>query len=235
VDSLIHAGHRALSAEQRIIEFHTQPQLLEVIPRPQPASHCVPEWYHHMPCQTPNGQTLKRCIPFLEAMTAGYLIPLPADVTIEVTPKRVNVEMKGFDRPIVQFHPQDQFPGAPFPQMPVIKFANLWYIKTPPGYSTLVLPPLNRPGSPILPLSAVVETDSYYNDIAFPCMCLVPMGQRLFLPAGTPLVQVVPFRRENWSSELKTWDADAAATTHREIKANVHLYREQHWEKKSYT
>ena len=37
-----------------------------------------------MPTDYENGGTLKRCPPFLEAMTAGYIIPIPADLSLEM-------------------------------------------------------------------------------------------------------------------------------------------------------
>ena len=58
--------------------------MLDVFPRPYPASQSIPEWYRRMPVETdPPSEhgTLKRCPPFLEAMSFGYIIPLPADVT----------------------------------------------------------------------------------------------------------------------------------------------------------
>src|SRR2546421_6325607 len=65
-----------------LIEFHTSPQLRERIPHPYPASHHVPEWMKQMPADFEQGGTLKRCPPFLAAMTAGYIIPAPADAKL---------------------------------------------------------------------------------------------------------------------------------------------------------
>jgi hypothetical protein len=38
-----------------------------------------------MPADFDQGATLKRCPPFLTAMTAGYIIPAPADVQFKMS------------------------------------------------------------------------------------------------------------------------------------------------------
>ena len=42
--------------------------------------------------------------------------------------------------------------------MTVLKFVNPWVVKTPPGYSALFVPPLNRIETPFTFFSGVVET-----------------------------------------------------------------------------
>ena len=52
--------------------------------------------------------------------------------------------------------------------------------------------------------------------------------------AGTPLVQVMPFRREPWQSVHAAWDDAYASEVEREQHANLHLYKEKYWRKKTY-
>ena len=54
-------------------------------------------------------------------------------------------------------------PGAPFAHMPALKFRCPWLIKTPPGYSTLFLPPVNRFDAPFIPFSGIVESSIVYG------------------------------------------------------------------------
>jgi hypothetical protein len=221
---------------QQLIEFHTLQHVMEVFPRPYPASRELPKWLHDMPVEgAPGVSTVKRCPPFLEAMTLGYIIPLPCDVKLIMKPDRLEVQVPEHGcAPLIELHVQAQFPGAPFGNAPIIKFRNPWIIKTPPGYSTLVLPPMNRPGSPIQPLSAVVETDTYYRNITFPAICLLRPNSEVLLPRGTPLVQVIPFRRDEWSSECVAADSSAHMKQNEHLSANPHMYKDQHWKKKTY-
>jgi len=218
---------------RQLIEFHTKPEMLSAFPQPMPANRAVPKWLRAMPTENgPATPTVKRCPPFLEAMTAGYIIPLPADVHLIHTGSALQAKMVDFNISLVDMHMQDQFPGAPFGNAPLVKFRCPWIIKTPPGYSTLIVPPLNRFGSAIMPLSGVVETDTYYRAIAFPSICLLQPRTEVVLKRGTPLVQVIPFRREEWGSQAGAWDAQSLAGQEDLFADNPHMYRDEHWKKK---
>ena len=54
-------------------------------------------------------------------------------------------------------------------------------------------------------LDGVVDTDTYYNNINFPFIWTGGSGE-FVIPKGTPLVQVIPFRRE--SSEFSVGAID---------------------------
>jgi len=220
-----------------LIEFHCPAHLLEHLPHPLPAARCVPEWVRQMPTQVQSSQqtpTVKNCMPFLEAMTFGYVIPLPTDMTFTMDAGNLRVDIAGLDAPLVDVHSGDQLAGAPYSGTPVVKFRTPWLIRTPPGYSTLVLPPLNRFEMPFLPLAGVVETDTYYRQIAFPTLCTMTPGQQVKLTKGMPLVQVVPVPREAWSSQVGPSEVDANKVQDDQWDANRHMYRESYWEKKSF-
>jgi hypothetical protein len=71
------------------IRFHTHPDLLDLIPHPVPAYKSMPEWFKKLK-PTITGQTIesagtvKRCIPVLDAVSQGYIIPLWADLHVQV-------------------------------------------------------------------------------------------------------------------------------------------------------
>jgi Family of unknown function (DUF6065) len=77
-----------------------------------------------------------------------------------------------------------------------MKFHNPWTIRTPKGWSCLFVPPLNRPNGVVEVLSGVVDTDVYVSPVNFPFVALAEDGVHT-LPKGTPLVQAIPFRRDN--------------------------------------
>ena len=57
-----------------------------VIPEPYPSRKLIPDWYKKLSNYTENEEgmeipTLKRCPPFLDAMSSGWIIPLAADIT----------------------------------------------------------------------------------------------------------------------------------------------------------
>ena len=224
---------------QALIEFQCPEHLLAHVPAPVPAGRCVPPWWKAMPTHVPSpGEqqvpTVKHCMPFLEAMTLGYVIPLPADMTFAMDTGSLRVDVANFDAPLVDVHNGDQLLGAPYSGTPIVKFRTPWLIRTPPGYSTLVVAPLNRFEMPFVPLSGLVETDTYYRQIAFPSLCTMQPGQRVQLAKGTPLVQVIPIQRQDWSSHVGPSDVAANKAQDERWEANQHMYREDHWRKKGF-
>jgi hypothetical protein len=196
-------------------------------PKPVPAYTMVPDWYKQTDSyvggeKKPNGEggtiaTIKRCMPVFDAMTAGYLILLPADVWVTVnemkavdpetgepidgepTKKTQSFEWANFG--LISFHPIDQAPLHPAKnEYPYAKFNNFWAIKTPRGYSVEIMQPVHRE-SVFTILPGIVDTDRYTAPINFPMVINDPDFQGL-IPKGTPIAQIVPFKRESWHMEL---------------------------------
>jgi hypothetical protein len=236
----------AMSAER--IEFSLVPfpivqALAGSIPRPYPAVKEVPGWFRAIPSETdsPAGhaastRTLKNCPPFLEAMTCGYILPAAADLSLSLDPAgRFHGESRDLD--IVQIHSVDQVKGSPFAKLPVLKILNPWLVRTPPGYSTLFLPLLNRFEMPLVPLAGLVETDVFYREVNFPAVLSIPLGTTLNIPRGTPLVQMIPVKREEFQADFEPADAEkygAMDLQTRDSPENYNFYKNHYWQKKAY-
>jgi hypothetical protein len=105
----------------------------------------------------------------------------------------------------IQFHPVSQAPTHPDRKvMPdngsYPKWINPWSIKTEPGYSVLFTQPMHRE-SPFTILDGIVDTDTYTAPVNFPFV-LNDWAFEGLIPAGTPMAQVIPFRRESWKMEF---------------------------------
>lgn len=186
-----------------VIAFVCAPEDRGVIAEPVPAKTILPDWFRKLPAVDPNvssasnnGLTIKRCMPFLDAMTTGYLLPLAATVRLNVRDGGRQVDAGWeFDKVMVSNHGSHQIAGHPLASRPPMKFHNYWTIRTPPGWSCLFVPALNRYGLPVEMIAGVVDTDLYASHIHFPFIAIAPDG--LFtIEKGTPLIQVIPFRRD---------------------------------------
>jgi hypothetical protein len=82
------------------------------------------------------------------------------------------------------------------------KFINFWAIETPKGYSCLFVQPFHR-DSAFTILPGVVDTDKYVQPVNFPFV-LNDIKWEGLIPAGTPIAQVIPFKREDWNMEIGT-------------------------------
>ena len=223
-------------SKEPLIEFRCYEDDFDAIPKPFPASEYHPKWYkplsakitdtnqmerdlikerfRNSPGVTFAGKqqkgfktsTIKRCIPFVEALSAGWIIPLAFDVHV-----RSNEDcsiLKSWwpdeNRPMIEDHSKEQINSTKkdspqHPQNPKspYKWMNYWSIKTPPGYSCMFLDPLNRHDEqPFSCFEAIVETDKYPEFINFPFFWNVKDFNGL-IPAGTPLIQVIPFKRDS--------------------------------------
>ena len=119
-----------------------------------------------------------------------------------------------------------------------IKILSPWLIKTPPGYSCLFVPPLNHSNLPFRPLSGVVDTDKYSElPINFPSIPKkFPEKQKIkVIPVGTPIVMIIPFKRESW----KMWSGFYLEKLHRKTtdllgSEWIDKYKKMFWQKKNF-
>jgi hypothetical protein len=182
------------------IFFHSD-QVEFDIARPEPASRSMPEWYRKMLGVSKSRiNTVKKCVPVLDALTAGYMIPLPADISRDSNTKTFKTQA---NVKLISMHSLEQTEGVPlaegFDPQPY-KWENHWYIKTPKGYSTLFIHPLNRQDLPFYSFSAIVDTDQHPLQVNFPFVIKEDFNG--VIPAGTPMIQAIPFKRDDWVSEI---------------------------------
>jgi hypothetical protein len=70
--------------------------------------------------------------------------------------------------------------------------------------------------SPFTILDGIVDTDSYNAPVNFPFV-LNDWGFEGLIPAGTPMAQVIPFKRESWQMEIgsqEEFEAQQKTTIH---------------------
>lgn len=185
------------------IKFFCHPEDYGVIAEPVSAKSVMPGWFKKLPAVdksvvTPanNGLTVKRCMPFIDAMTTGWIIPVAATVRLEIRDGGCTVDAGWeIDKVMISNHGVHQVAGNPLEPRPPCKFHNYWTIRTPPGWSCLFVSPLNRHDPVIEIVSGIVDTDTYNSLIHFPFFAVADDGTYT-IERGTPLVQVIPFRRQ---------------------------------------
>ena len=189
-----------------VIEFLCDARYIDVAPPPFPAGQGMPEWYKRIPPvsklnRDQHGRkalSAKKCIPMIDAMTLGFIIPLAMDQQVnsnhDCSIVKIGPTSTEFDK-MVEFHGVDQVGGkSPIFKSDPIKFINPWVIKTAPGWSSLFTPCINHLEDRFVCLSGMVDTDKYPKQVNFPGVWLKPNFDD-YLPAGTPLVTVIPFKR----------------------------------------
>lgn len=222
------------------VRFTHEPNFEGVFPSPVPAVKKAPDFYKSIRPQIsshPDSGTVKRCIPFLDALSAGFVIPLWSDIYVSAKEGALSLS---FPRNLpmsssMEQHGYDQFPGHPLAEKPYgknfLKFINPWVVETAPGYSCLFTAPLNHLEPRFKLLDGVVDTDTYHNNVNFPFLWTGGDGE-FFIPKGTPLVQVIPYRREAFTLEVGVIDADRRTNVKARLGTNMKdSYRKEFWSK----
>jgi hypothetical protein len=181
---------------------------------------------------------VKRCVPFLDALSAGFIIPLWADLYVVASEGQLNLSFP-HNLPMqksIHAHGYPQMPDHPKADAPYgrefLKFVNPWVIETDPGYSCLFTAPLNHLEGRFKVLDGVVDTDTYYNNVNFPFMWTGGDGE-FFIPKGTPLMQVIPFRREAFSLSIGVTDDARRGTTAGVLGTHMkNAYRQEFWSRR---
>lgn len=226
------------------LEFLCLEDDLGIIPEPYPARKYMPDWFKAIPAKIDpglNSSTVKRCPPFLDAMVAGWIIPLAADVEIKTNHDASGVEYKWtFHKTMIENHAKEQVTSekcpAPHDILPPMKWTNFWAIKCPPGYSILFTPPFNRPEPRFTCFTGIVDCDGYFEFVNFPFTFNIPNWHGV-IEAGTPLVQVIPIKRDTFDikSVIRAFNQeDHKELNKTRLKRNSHksLYRDSVWERK---
>lgn len=197
----------------KIIKFVAQDEhVWNVRPRPQPAIKKIPKWWKDIPAYSNNKNkfdldpyptvTVKRCVPTLDILGAGYYIPLWADLFIK--------QENGFpfirwttDTPVLEVWTENQvssFKCVDGYSKPFFKNLHGWTIKTPPGWSCIFMHPVAYPEAPFYTISGIVDTDIYDGEINVPFV--IKNNFEGIIEKETPMIQVIPFKRDDWESEF---------------------------------
>ena len=222
--------------------------------KPQPAARSIPEWYKKMPLTidgtnavripkdgSVNNSTLKGCSPFLDSLTAGYIMTTPCDIQVSKNPEENSlsfnwtIDLPGLvsshdSRQVENIPPSSNFDGG------ALKWKAGWKMITPKGYSTLFTHPLNRDDLPFYTLSGIVETDTYGLATEFPFLMNTAITDNYFiLPKGTPIVQAIPFKRDNWKSEYLEFDLEKNKRQQAKLRSTiVKSYKKNYWQNKKF-
>lgn len=233
----------ASQTESMTLTFRCPAELDGILPPPVPASAALPDWLRTMPAQAFDEisgreiNTVKRCPPFVDAMTSGYLIPLMCDLRFESGEIVWDNEIPpggavAFARAPIGFHPAAQVTGTPLFEADrfLIKFHNLWTIRAPEGYAVLFTHPVNRLDLPFTTLTGLVDCDRYHDNwVHFPAHWHDPDYTGV-LSKGTPIAQCMPVKRESWSADIAAMSEEETRRAHElttAVNREASLYRRQ--------
>jgi hypothetical protein len=222
--------------------------------KPYPAVKNIPKWfldakpYYSKDSTYPSdgklhfrnraaNATFKKCVPLLDGMSLGYIIPLWADTMIEINNGVQELYWKTqYDLFALHGPPSREIPAPPGYSQIVYKYNNCWIPQTPKGYSCLVVSPLGYNDLPFKAIPAVIDTDKSTLELVFPVW--VKEGFEGIVEKGTPIVQIIPFKRDNWESTFDYYEDGEYINVVQEKNFNstmVGHYIKNHWSKKKFS
>ncbi len=226
----------------------------DTLSSPKPASGYLPDWFKSMSKYTAGTEqkptlaknqktnlTLKNCPPYLDAMITGYTVALPCDIQVRrVRPQQFEIVWSA-DIDLIQSHAASQTAGYPSESgtpLNGLKWMAKWGIETPIGYSVLITHPLNRFDLPFRTFSGVVDTDTYHLPVNLPFEMvdhMLPDGGTYTIKEGTPIAQIIPFKREKWESERAEFSETRMQGWFFDLQKIIFKsYKTLYWKKKTY-
>ena len=236
----------------KISFLQAYPMLVDIFPLPEPASKSVPDWWRQQPSimgedpKTPeNGSlklTVKKCQAFFDCMSMGYMLKMPIDIYIDTTEEKfdiqIPIEMQRFRNELITGHAAEQVSNMAFDKNrycnQIFRVHPSWMVSTPKGYSTLFTNPMHQPPSPLKAVEAIIDTDKMFSDghLSF----FVEKNFKGVIKQGTPIVQVFPFKRDDWEMEVVENFPKEKIELQRKIVRSVFQngYRMKLWVKKNF-
>lgn len=180
------------------------PKLDNLIP-PLPASSLLPEWYKKQSSYDDFGNpTIKRCLPIFDAMSFGYFLVAQSDVTVDSTNSAgllvtADNDFNGALFSQHDFHQYDKYPIPSGYHNNVLRIDPMWCVQTPKDYSALFINPVNNGPGNISAITGLIDTDNFISNghLSF----FVKENIIFEIKKGTPIIQVLPIKRENWESK----------------------------------
>lgn len=207
--------------------------------KPKSAKLYISDWYKKTPfykdankkLDAKEGMTLKACVPFLDGMTIGYMITTWFDIKVVQTDTGPRISWALNYNPI-DIREDIQSPNPDGFYSTMFAFQLPFGFKLPKGYSMLLTPALNKNENPIFVPSAVIDDNvTYAGQLPF----WIKDGFEGIIPIGTPICQIIPFKRESWTSSINE-DLSEDAEKLR-VKADTYIsgfYKKFIYKKKSF-
>jgi len=191
-----------------IIKYDTSPDLS--FKGIVPAIELIPDWYKKIPVYLEDNEkslTVKRCMPFFDSLSLGYHMILAQDVYFVVNENEIlfKSELVPNSSDMAIFKRDKNLTGDMVSPRGYAKIDFTWLTQVslglPEGYSALFTHPLNRFDLPFITLSGVVDGEIELSNGNIPFY--IEENFEGIIKKGTPIIQIIPFKRENFSLERK--------------------------------
>jgi hypothetical protein len=182
---------------------------------PLPANECIPEYLKNL---EDNYMSMKSCPPAMDFVNSGYLIrscyEYDVDEKLEGFQKGREV-MSVNTRPQHRKHPSiytgNTLPRKGYMQNAYARIETDFVVRTPPGYSCFICHPYYHEIQGFTVLPGIIDTDKFDYVLS---IVVSPNIKNLKIQAGDILAQIIPFKRDSWTSEVTEKNQIASHVLH---------------------
>ncbi len=219
---------------------------------PLPARKTTPFWFANaskywtdenneplvMPPDNLKGPGFKSCPALHDIFSTGYMFTTPCDVSVfkyegvpYVQPEQGFEDFCEIRTHMGEFHYPEGYYRYSYHWYPN------WGFTLPEGYSALVVHPINHFELPFLTTAGIIDSDRYGAPGLTPFF--IKDGFQGIIPKGTPYAQIIPYKREEWTSEFNLFTNEEMMKRH-EAHASIYrtkpggVYKKQTWVPKKY-
>lgn len=198
---------------------------------PIPSRYFIPDWYKNIsPKASISG--IKKCIPFLDSLSSGYIQATWADILIEKNGSELTVSQKS-DIEMIYERQTDVPIGKEFYDIEFV-WRRPWSIVLPKGFSALITHPLNRIDLPFYTLTGIVDVDKAINTKIGNIPFYIKSGFTGIIPKGTPMFQIIPITRGDWVLEKNPYSESFWKEKLSEREGIDAFYKKKKWQKKKF-
>jgi hypothetical protein len=218
---------------------------------PEPAKEAKPEWYVSTKSFDNNdiefddkgnvNKTFKHCQPFADAFSMGYVQKTWQDISVSEIKTETGIALNcsyPTNPPIVGMR-ESSLNSIKIPEeyldMELVWFPT-WVPQVPKGYSVLITHPLNRFDLPFYTLSGVIDADTFTqasenSNLPF----LLKKNFRGIIKKGTPMYQIIPFKRDSWTSSESEFNLKDQTKIVESVRQQFWgAYKTTYWAKKDF-
>ena len=145
----------------------------------------------------------KSCPALLDIFLSGYYLTTPCDIMFYRDPENNLLLAKtepGYEKFIDSRVPMEGFEVPYGYEAQHFHWYPNWGVKLEKGYSAIFMSPMNRYDLPFITTAGIIDSDMLEIPGLTPFFLRKDFSG--LLPAGTPYVQIFPFKREDWIMEL---------------------------------
>lgn len=205
------------------------------VPPPKSAKKYIPDWYKDIKNNSESLSQLKKCVPFIDGLSHGYIQETWSDIIIEKDDKDFPIVIDNSNPKMIKRRPE----VSPKIYNTFYDIEFVWQLQwkpiLPDGWSIMLTHPINRIDLPFTTLTGIVDADIYNHGTTANFPFYLNNNFEGVIPKGTPIYQLIPIKRSDWNSNIKTYSQEEMDKREKEVKGHFPgAYRKLFWQKKKF-